>query len=624
MSSTLMPLWRDGLFWLTLALSWFAIAPFTLPGYFWGANDARHHVYFLFEYNRLVADGVWWPRWSPDFTFGFGYPFFNIYGPLSHFLAELLLHFLGFSYTAAVESIFGLSVIGSAVGMYAFVRSWGGRSAAVIAALVYVFIPYHLLNLYVRANLAESMAFMWMPFCLWTMRQTIVRPHYGWVVGLAASYAALMLTSNLITVLFSPLLGLYAIVLTLVYGAPENGRQAGVGAWIRGLVQRGLPGVIGLLAGLGLSAIFWIPALTEYQYVRVDQWFDGDYDFRGHFVYWYQLFSPNWGFGVSTIGPDDPIGFQLGPAALLLAVAGVCLTWRRAGQLRWEIAVWIVGAVGTIFVALAWAAPLWELPLFGAFLGYAQFPWRWFSVTAVTLSALAGLPLVGLPDNHRHGLSLALVGLAAVVLLSSYPLLEVEISEPAEGPISLAALMRFQQSADEMTGATMWTKEIPTWSGIADVYVTQERQGQPVEPVTSYVDPSVLNYNESTGFVVDSITQNTLMEEVYYWSPLPGRAIVYNQFYYPGWRAYLLDESGGQPLQELEIVPEEEGTLGRITVPVPPGEGYVLLRFEDTQPRIVGRIISQLTLAVLLIVGLVIAWWRRRDGKRVGRRELEG
>ena len=618
-----MPLWRDGLFWLTLALSWFAVAPFTLPGYFWGANDARHHVYFLFEYNRLVEDGVWWPRWSPDFTFGFGYPFFNIYGPLSHFLAELLLHFLGFNYTAAVESIFGLSVIGSAAGMYAFVRSWGGRPAAVIAALVYVFIPYHLLNLYVRANLAESMAFMWMPFCLWTMRQTIVRPHYGWVVGLAASYAALMLTSNLITVLFSPLLGLYAVVLTFVYGAPNNGRHAGVGAWTRGLLRRGLPGVLGLLAGLGLSAIFWIPAVTEYQYVRVDQWFDGDYDFRGHFVYWYQLFSPNWGFGVSTIGPDDPIGFQLGPAALLLAVAGVCLTWHRAGRLRWEIAVWVVGAVATIFVALTWAAPLWELPLIGAFLGYAQFPWRWFSVTAVTLSALAGLPLVGLPDDHRHGLSLALVGLAAVVLLSSYPLLEVEISEPAEGPISLAALMRFQQSADEMTGATKWTKEIPTWSGIADVYVTQEREGQPVEPVTSYVDPSVLNYNETTGFVVHSITQNTLMEEVQYWSPLPGRAIVYNQFYYPGWRAYLLDGSGGQPLQELEIVPEEEGTLGRITVPVPPGEGYVLLRFEDTQPRIVGRIISQLTLAVLLIVGLVLAWWRRRDGKWVGRRELE-
>jgi hypothetical protein len=55
-------LWRDSLFWLSLALTIFAIAPFLQPGYFWGANDARHHVYFLFEYDRLVQDGAVQPR----------------------------------------------------------------------------------------------------------------------------------------------------------------------------------------------------------------------------------------------------------------------------------------------------------------------------------------------------------------------------------------------------------------------------------------------------------------------------------------------------------------------------------------------------------------------------------
>lgn len=610
------PLWRDGVFWLTLALSWFAVAPFTLPGYFWGANDARHHVYFLFEYDRLVQDGIWWPRWSPDFAFGYGYPFFNIYAPLSHFLAELLLHFLGFSYTAAVEAIFGLSVIGSAAAMYAFVRAWGGRQAALIGALVYVFIPYHLLNLYVRANLAESMAFVWMPLCLWCMRQLLVRPHYGWLVGLAASYACLMLTSNLIVVLFSPFLAICALVLTFVYSAPAAGTRTGLGKRIGSVLRRGIPGVLALLAGLGLSAIFWLPMLLEYRWVRVDQWFDGDYDFRGHFIEWYQLFSPKWGFGVSTIGPDDPISFQIGLAALLLAVAGVFLVWRKAGLLRWEIAVWIVVALASVLVTLTWAAPLWEMPVLGSYLSYAQFPWRWLSVTSVALSALAALPLVGVPDNGRHGLSLGLVGLAAVVLLSSYPFLRVEIREPAEGPVSLAALMRFQQSSDEMTGSTFWTKEIPTWSGMADIYITEDRNGQPVTPVASLVADEVIDYNEKTGFVVHSEAHNSVMEEVWYWSPLPGRRIVYNHFYYPGWHAYLLDGRGGQPQQELEIIPEEEGTLGRMTVPVPVGEGYVLLRFEDTQPRIVGRTISQITLVVLVLGGLVIFWLRRRGTKR--------
>jgi hypothetical protein len=446
------------------------------------------------------------------------------------------------------------------------------------------------------------------------MRQLLVRPHYRWLVALAASYAALMLTSNLIVVLFSPFLGLYALTLTFVYGAPVNGRRAGVGEWISSLLRRGLPGVVGLLAGLGLSAIFWLPMALEYQYVRVDQWFDGRYDFSGHFIEWYQLFSPHWGFGVSMAGPDDPIGFQLGIAALLLAVAGVLLIWQRAGRFRWEIGVLVACVLISVFWSLTWAAPLWQdwSPL-APYLRSAQFPWRWLSVTAVALSALAGLPLMGAPDHGRHGLSLGLVGLVAVVLLSSYPLLRVEITEPAEGPVSLAALMRFQQSSDEMTGSTTWTKEIPTWSGMADLYITMDRNGEPVRPVDNLIATEFLDYDRNTGFVVDSIAHNSVMQEVWYWSPLPGRRIVYNHFYYPGWRAYLLDGEGGQPVQELEVIPEETGTLGRMTVPVPVGEGYVLLRFEDTPPRIIGRWISLGTLALLAFGSLLVFWFNRRE-----------
>ncbi len=203
--------------WLTLALSLFAVAPFAQPGYFWGANDARHHVYFLFEFNRVFADGMWWPRWSPDFAFGYGYPFFNIYGPFSHFLAEGLL-LSGFSYTGAIEAVFGLSVVASAAAMFLFVRDWVGERAGLIAALVYTYMPYHLLVLYVRGNLAESMAFVWLPLALWSFRRAVLgqagwRPAWGWVMGGAVSYAGLMLTSNLVIVLFTPFLAAYILLL---------------------------------------------------------------------------------------------------------------------------------------------------------------------------------------------------------------------------------------------------------------------------------------------------------------------------------------------------------------------------------------------------------------------------
>jgi len=634
----LVPLWRDPFLGLVLLLSIFAVAPFLLPGYFWSANDARHHVYFLHQFNRVWEDGVFWPRWSPDFAFGYGYPFFNIYGPLSHFVAQLLLRYGDFSYTGAIEAVFSLSIVASAVTMYACARDMGGRGAGLVAALVYTFLPYHLLNLYVRANLAESMAFVWLPLCLWAVRRCVLQPGVRWIVVSALAYAGLMLTSNLVVVLFTPFLGLYLLVLAWVHAAPE-GAAVALGQRAGGAIWRAFLAGLGPIAGLGLSAVFWIPAFLEQKFVRVDQWYDGRYDYRGHFVYLHQLFATHWGFGVSLPGPDDPISLQIGLAALLLAVVGVVRVWPRAGRLQAEMLYFALAASGAIVFSLTWASPVWEFPLIGGILQSAQFPWRWFSVMAPFISLLAGFAAwkptawpapagaVGVPAAERdeanalapafgEPLTAGLLAVAAVIVLASYPYLRVEISEPVEGPVSLAALMRFQQSSDEMTGSTAWVKEIPRWSPMADYYIQQEAAGAPVEPVTTNLDYSVFDYEL---FAAESVAHNTISEEVFYVNrDTVERALIFNRFYYPGWRAWLLDGKDGDRVRELPIVIEETGTLGRMTVPVAPGEGYLLLEYGDTQPRFVGRWVSIGTaiLLVVLLLATIILQPRALGGKQ--------
>lgn len=626
-----LPLWRDHFLWLAVALSMFAMAPFWLPGYFWGANDARHHVYFLFEYDRLVQDGIWWPRWSPDFAFGYGYPFFNIYGLLSHFLGELLVHFAGFEYTVAVEAIFVLSIGVSAAAMYAYISSWQGRAAGLVAATVYTYIPYHLFNLYVRANLAESMAFVWLPLCLWTVRQSVRTPSYRWLLGIAISYAGLMLTSNLIIVLFTPLLGLYTFLLVLVYSRPNENLSAPLQTWQQrlmgwlspvwqartvGWIRTALLPGAGLLAGVGLSAIFWLPMLLERQYVRVDQWFDGRYNFRGHFLYFFQLFRPTWGFGTSESGPNDAVSFQLGLIPLILALLGAMLIWNLVRRQRWEIACFVLVGSVTTFFAMTWGAFLWELPIVGTVLQFAQFPWRWLSITALCISILSGLVLHTRLVTATYHVNVPLLSVLLVILLSSYPYLQVQIIEPVEGPVSLAGLMRFQQSSDEMTGSTAWVDEIPTWSDAADYYISQDERGEVVQPVESLLDTTLFDY-ETLG--AGTVAHNTIMEEVYFCtdynktertcSPRDDQILVFNHFYYPGWRAYLLDGEHGKPVQELPVIPEETGALGRMTVSIPPvGEGHILLRFEDTMPRIVGKAITWATIGLLGLGALWQLW----------------
>ncbi|MCC7354948.1 MAG: hypothetical protein IT330_14485 [Anaerolineae bacterium] len=584
--------------WLLVAgLSLLAIGPFLAPGYFWGAHDARHNVYFLFLFDRVFQDGVWWPRWLPDFTFGYGYPFFNIYGPLASFVGEAFHLLGGLDFVAAVEAVFIVSIVASGLGMYGFARAWGGRGAGLVAAVAYVYLPYHLFDLYVRMALAESVALAFIPFVFWGCRALVTRPRWAAVFGTALAYAGLMLTSHLVTFIITPPLILYVAILGLVRLNREQPlRQVSAQSvlpLLANLTRQGfLPG-LALALGLGLSAIFWLPALTEFRYVRQDQWYGGRYDYRDDFIYFHQLFSPAWGFGISGPGPDDPVGFGLGVVPVILALVGLGLArrGREAEGARWDLRFsWGLLLLGA-FLTLGASAPLWE---WLSPIRFAQFPWRYLTYTTVALASLSAAAMAG-----RHQATLPALFLSALLILGSYPYLRGEVREPAEGPVSLAGMMRFMQSADEMTGATAWVTERPHWSPMADVIIAGGE-------ITSRVDYS---RESDKSLIVGSVGLSAVHEELYFRAEGPGKRIVFNHFYYPGWRAYLLDKEQGRPVRELTV--EVQEPLGRMTVEVPAGEGWMILRFEDTPVRVAGKAASGLTL-VLLVLGWVIRWVGRR------------
>ena len=314
---------------LTLLLTVFALGPLLQPGYSWGAHDARHNVYFLFEFDRSIQDGIWYPRWAPDFTFGYGYPFFNIYGPLASYVGEVF-HLIGFDFVSSVKIVFGLSIVLSGLAMYLFVRRLMGPKAGLVAALVYVYVPYHVFDLYVRAALAESVTYVFVPLVLWGCYETVQNPRLTHIVGLGLAYAGLMFTNQLVTLLYTLLVvPVYLIMLVLAQvnrdqPLRELSRESFF-PFMANFLRISIPPLAGLLLGLGLSAIFWIPALTEFKYVRVDQWYAGRYDYRDDFVYFFQLFSPTWGFGTSGPGPGDTVSFQLGAVPFALSVLSLAV-----------------------------------------------------------------------------------------------------------------------------------------------------------------------------------------------------------------------------------------------------------------------------------------------------------
>jgi len=662
---------------LVVLLCAIAAAPLLKPGYFWGAHDARHDVYFIFQYLRGIEGGDWLARWSPDFSWGYGYPFFLIYGPFTSFIGALLVGFLGFGYTQAVEVLFAAAIIASGLAMYGYVRSWLGRNAALVAAVAYVFLPYRLVEIYVRASLAEYVALMWLPLILWSVRAAFqaTRPinnsqftiHHSPILPLLAtalSYAGLMITSNLVALIFTPLLALYCLVLLLNRINEEQPlrllSKESFLPFVANLIRVGAAPALGLLLGLLLSAFFWIPALSEGGLVNQDQWYGGYYNPELHFVYPHQLVEPGWGFGISQPGPDDAqqgaLSFQLGIVPLTLAILALLgLRAIPAGRRR-ELAMLLFWLLLAIFLMLPISTWAWRNV---GFVSFAQFPWRWLMIAALPLAVLAGsaallggrLSRAAYPDESliaqaglraatepAHGLrqpgspanntlNLSTVLLALLLVLGSYPYLRAETIDPTpqQGPVSPAALMRFQQSSDEMTGAPQWVdlSQRPMWSDMAELYV--QADDPPLRPdaskaeidaaiarqlaaVTSKVDYRLMPQNET--LAVWSQELGAAHERLWVHAGAPSQQIVFNIAWFPGWRAYLLESEDGPIAAELPLE-REDGPLARIVVPVPEGENYILLRFEDTPVRTVGKAVTAVGLVgLLLVVLLALVFWR--------------
>jgi hypothetical protein len=168
----------------------------------------------------------------------------------------------------------------------------------------------------------------------------------------------------------------------------------------------------------------------------------------------------------------------------------------------------------------------------------------------------------------------------------------------SEQEVSLAGLMRFQQSADEMTGSTAWVREIPSWSPMADYHIAGE-------PLTSKVNFDAL-YQQPGRAHARTLALGVDSELVEYSAERPV-LLTFNTFYYPGWHAYLLDPETDAVIEELPIA--LRGKLGLMTVRVPSGVGRVLLQFEDTPVRKLGTAVTigSLVLAsALLIAGLIL------------------
>ena len=354
-----------------------AIFDLLKPGYFPMHDDLQ--IFRLYELDKCVKDGQLPCRWIPDGGFGYGYPMFHFYPPLPYYPAEAM-HLLGFSLFASVEIMFILSLLLSGYFMYFLSKEFFGSLGGVVAAIFYVYAPYHSLDVYVRGAMNEAWGMVWFPLILLFSYRLIKQKKVSKknFLGFSLSVAALMLSHNVMTMIFAPVAVIWSLYWLYQKKTWEN---------LKHLFLSGLLAV-------GLSAFFFIPVILEKSSVHVESMTIGYFNYLAHFADLKQMFiSRFWGYGGSIWGPEDDMAFPLGHLHWISAgVVGLLSLLRfkkhkKERKLYVLIGLLLVTSLGYIFLIHSRSVWFWDhLPI----LYYTQFPWRLLTIPVFLFSFLVG------------------------------------------------------------------------------------------------------------------------------------------------------------------------------------------------------------------------------------------
>ena len=539
-------------------------------------GDGLIHFYRLVEFDHLLRNGVWFPRWATDLGYGYGYPVFNFYSPLTYYLGALF-HALGLSFANSLLAVYVAALALAVTGTYRLAREQGGPGGALLAAAAFGLSPYLYFNVLARGALPETLGLGLLPWVLWAFHRVARRPGPAGLMAAAGLYAGLILTHLLGAVLAGPLVILF-VALAIV------GTRAEGSCWRT--VARHLAWTAAALGlTLLLAAYFLVPAAFETGTVQIQQlvW-PGDLDFHHNFLILSQLLALPQTFDARLV--FIAVAPSLSLAALGLAVVGTVMPWltrRRLSISAWSLGVWLALAVYCAFTQF-FTTPIWEkLPL----ANIIQFPWRLVGPASLMLALLAGSDelsrfLSAVRGRWPWGLAVWVAVLWLGSLTWSFgPAFAVPAST-AVGDLSV-----YERTSGEF--GTTSTGEFSPLQVLArpapDSLQARYAQSDVIDRVGEL--PAGLALVNQTATVTSA---QAVVEAK------SSATLTFDIFYFPGWRATV----------DGKLTPIRAGSPeGLITVPVDSGRHTVAVWFGDTPLRAAAEWLSVLGLALMVALGIL-------------------
>ena len=559
----------------------------TLPILIFGipflSDDGAKHAVWYVHFSEQLWSGDFYPRWLINMNAGLGSPAFFYYPPLPFFLTNLLKPFFtndphGWHQLGVSAS---LALIASGFSAYAWLKDMVDQNSALIAAILYMAMPYHLAaDLYVRGSLSEYWTFVWIPIIL-LFTNKLINGHSRAAVGLAVSYALLIMTHLPTTLVFSVIPVCYALL-----AADTRGKARAIGITLSSM-----------MLGIGLSAIYLLPAMLTQQYVFLDQMSTGYFSYENWFL-----------FSKLLMWKEDKARIIL----LVLDMAGVAcsafVVGRRALEtgFRKANAFWFTIAAASVFMMTELSKPVWTIfPV----LKKIQFPWRFNVVLSVATAALLTVAISSLRARLIASINIAkMVALLLMVAWIPATVWAAWRSFPQTNPDrdSINYVKReIEQSRDVPEYWPRWNAAMAEinwetstnedywdvqWERVFETLLQRVGKSEENQPDVSIV--------EGTGTA--AVNARRPREIDLHVDTSTGVLLIVPQFYYPGWTAHLAGEK-----TNLTVSPSDPD--GLLSVSVPRGDHQVQLRISRSKAEFAGQLIS---LASVIIALSLILYFR--------------
>jgi len=507
-------------------------------------HDLLYHLNWAECFQTQFFEGDFYPRWLFEMKGGRGSPVFYYYGPLPYYVSTLFAAVLPETNNILVSlgATYCFALLASSIGVYWFFRLSKSHGSAFLFTLLYMLYPYHLVaDLYIRFAFGEFFAIAWVPFLFIAIKKLAENCKTA-MPFLAIFYALLILSHIPTTLLVTPVLLLYFIILserkTTIYRV-----------------------LLAFILGIGMAAFYLLPMTDLINAVSLEKMTTGHSFYKNAFLMSGEILHTK----------HEEFRTILHYLAIATLVATITMLFSNRKPTSETL---FFGAVSlfSLFMMYPPSQFLWDfLPL----LQRIQFPWRFFIVISFSLFFLEtshNRMIKPLFTRYSKALYLVILGSLAVITIY-FAYLE------ATQQISSANKTTITKSERIKVGAIEY---LP-------IYSPERIYEQVANRTLASVKEHLIGKEAHIDYAV-TFSGHQILASI---ETPKSQDIILQQYYFPTWQASDVNES-----KLLDVTRAPNGMIG---FTLPKGRHKISFSHKKTPNEKASNIISIFSLGIVLL-----------------------